>query len=72
MKYSASRAAEVFATYSTTKSRVAKGQGAKYANELAKKHAGDAKRIGNWVYGQRPGDNKKYPNNFPAPTTDKK
>ncbi len=56
MNYSVSRLPEVWGTFSTTGKRVAKGTGAKYANDLAKKYAGKPKELANYIYGNRLGN----------------
>ena len=56
MNYSVSRLPEVWSTFSTTGKRVAKGTGAKYANDLAKKYAKNPQALANFIYGNRLGN----------------
>jgi predicted chitinase len=60
MNYSKERMPEVFSTYSKTGKKVKKGTGAQYYNKRAESHNKQASRVGNWVYGQSPGDGKVY------------
>ena len=64
MNYSVSRLPEVWGTFSTTGKRVAKGTGAKYANDLAKKYAGKPKELANFIYGNRLGKDHKIVKEF--------
>ena len=62
MNYSVSRLPEVFSTFSTTGERVAKGTGAKYANDLAKKYARNPQGLANFIYGNRLGNKGRNTN----------
>jgi predicted chitinase len=53
MNYSKSRLPEVWAIFSTTGKIVPKGEGKKYANDLAAKYANDPENLSNFVYGSK-------------------